>query len=119
VQETAAFLERPFGWSRKPVPDNIPVETVWLDIGRGQEIHIFFVAGFEVSRFEAEFGRHIALFHPGNHLDVLQAELVAAGATIVPEGRSAPYKRFFFREPVNGYVFEVIDEARAVELGAR
>jgi hypothetical protein len=37
----------------------------------------------------------------------------AAGATIVPEERLAPYRRFFFREPVNGYFLEVIDEKRA------
>jgi hypothetical protein len=27
--------------------------------------------------------------------------------------RPTPFERFFFREPVNGYVFEVIDQARA------
>lgn len=118
VQQTAAFLEDLFGWTRKDVPPNVPVETVWLDIGRGQEIHVFYVEGFEVSPFEAEFGRHLAVFYPGAQLDDLQARAAAAGGTVVPEQRTAPYKRFFFREPINGYFLEVIDDARAIALGA-
>ena len=40
-------------------PGNSPVEALWLDIGRGQEMHVFYVAGFEASPFEGEFGRHV------------------------------------------------------------
>jgi hypothetical protein len=112
VERTAAFLEFTFGWTRNPVPANIPVETVWLDIGRGQEIHVFYVEGFATSPFEAEFGRHVALFRPIAEFDGLKARLQERGATMIPEERTAPYERFFFREPVNGYVLEVIDEAR-------
>jgi catechol 2,3-dioxygenase-like lactoylglutathione lyase family enzyme len=112
VERTAQFFESTFGWTRNPVPSNIPVETVWLDIGRGQEIHVFYVEGFETSKFEAEFGRHVALFRPLAEFDSLKARLLARGVTMLPEFRTAPYERFFFREPVNGYVFEVIDEAR-------
>lgn len=118
VERTASWLEGIFGWARKPVPGNIPVETVWLDLGRGQEVHVFYVAGFDVSPFEAEFGRHVAIFQPGDRLDDLQAQVTAAGGTIVPEERLAPYRRFFFREPINGYFWEVIDDARAAMLGA-
>ena len=41
------------------------------------------------------------------------AGLVAEGAEIVAPLRATPFERFFFREPVNGYVFEVVDAARA------
>jgi hypothetical protein len=34
---------------------------------------------------------------------------------LIEPGRATPFERFFFREPVNGYVFEVIDQDR--ELG--
>jgi catechol 2,3-dioxygenase-like lactoylglutathione lyase family enzyme len=112
VERTAAFFESTFGWRRNSVPGNIPVETVWFDIGRGQEIHVFFVEGFDVSPFEAEFGRHIALFRPLAEFADLRARLLVRGVTMLPEVRTAPYERFFFREPVNGYVFEVIDEAK-------
>lgn len=115
VESTAAFLESTFGWARKPVPANIPVETVWFDIGRGQEIHVFYVDGFGTSPFEAEFGRHVALFRPVTEFDALKARLLERGGAMIPEERTAPYERFFFREPVNGYVFEVIDEARTVK----
>ena len=64
VEQTARFIEETLGYSRDAVPDNVPDETVWLNIGRGQQIHVFYVEGFEVSPFEREFGRHIALFHP-------------------------------------------------------
>ena len=112
VARTAAFFESTFGWRRNPVPPNVPVETGWFDIGRGQEIHVFYVDGFETSPFEAEFGRHIALLHPLDGFEPLKSRLLAQGVTMIPEARTAPYERFFFREPVNGYVLEVIDEAR-------
>jgi hypothetical protein len=32
--------------------------------------------------------------------------------------RTAPFERFFFRDPVNGPVFEVIDDARSGRPGA-
>lgn len=113
VERTAGFLEYVFGWPRNPVPANVPIETVWFDIGRGQEIHVFYVAGFETSPFEAEFGRHVALLRPLAEFDGLKARLEERAGTIIPEERTAPYERFFFREPINGYVLEVIDEARA------
>ena len=112
VQRTAEFLEFTFGWTRNPVPTNIPVETVWLDIGRGQEIHVFYVEGFETSPFEAEFGRHVAVVRPLAEFEGLKARLLERGGSLIPEERTAPYERFFFREPINGYVLEVIDEAR-------
>ena len=113
VERTAAFFERTLGYARGQNPDNSPVELIWLDIGRGQEMHVFYVEGFEVSPFESEFGRHIALFHPLADFPALKERLIAQGAEIVDEIRHTPFERFFFREPVNGYFFEVVDDARA------
>ena len=61
VDRTASFFQRTLGYARNPVPGNSPVEALSLDIGRGQEMHVFYVAGFEASPFEGEFGRHVAL----------------------------------------------------------
>jgi catechol 2,3-dioxygenase-like lactoylglutathione lyase family enzyme len=109
VERTAAFLEETLGYSRDPVPANVPCETVWLNIGRGQQIHVFYVEGFEVSPFENEFGRHVAVFHPRASFDEVKQRLSERGANIFAPLRATPFERFFFREPVNGYVFEVIE----------
>ena len=115
VERTAEFFERTLGYARLPVPKNSPVELVWLAIGRGQEMHVFFVEGFRVSPFEDEFGRHVAVFFPLSEFTALKARLGAAGAVLFDPIRPTPFERFFFREPINGYVFEVIDQARANE----
>ena len=109
---TAAFIERTFGFRRNPVPTN-STGAVWFDIGRGQEMHILYVPNFEISAHEAEFGRHVALFHPLPDFAALKARLADEGAVLIDPIRPTPFERFFFREPVNGYVFEVIDQARA------
>jgi predicted enzyme related to lactoylglutathione lyase len=108
VERTAAFLEHAFEWPRARVPDNSPVDVVWFDIGANQQLHVFYVEGFEVSAFEHEFGRHIALYHHGGDLDALKRRLTAAGATLITPRRATSYERVFFREPVNSYVFEII-----------
>ena len=113
VEKTAAFLERTLRYSRVAVPANSPVELVWLDIGHGQTLHVFYVEAFSVSPFESEFGRHVALLHPLADFPALKARLLAEGAELVDELRATPFERFFFREPVNGYVFEVIDADRS------
>ena len=112
VERTSSFLERMFGYARGGIPGNSPVEALWLDIGRGQQIHVIRVEGFEVSAFEGEFGRHVALFHPLTDFEALKARLTAEGADVYLAERPTPFERFFFREPINGYVFEVIDDAR-------
>ncbi len=112
VERTAAFFERTLGYPRGEIPGNSPVEALWLDIGRGQEMHVFYVEGFEVSPFESEFGRHVALFHPLSDFPALKERLLAEGAELVDEIRPTPFERFFFREPVNGYFFEVVDADR-------
>jgi hypothetical protein len=113
VERTAKFFEATLGYPRLPVPANSPVELVWLDLGRGQEMHVFFVDGFSVSPFENEFGRHVAVFFPLAEFAALKQRLITAGAQLFDPIRPTPFARFFFREPINGYVFEVIDRARA------
>ncbi len=115
VERTAAFFERTLGYARGRVPGNSPVEALWLDVGQGQTLHVFYVEGFEVSRFEHEFGRHVAVFHPRSDFDALKDRLTSAGAALIAPLRPTPFDRFFFREPVNGYVFEVIEAGRERE----
>lgn len=112
VEKTASFLERTLGYSRDPLPGNVPDETVWLNIGHGQQMHVFHVEGFEVSPFEREFGRHVAVFHPLARFETLKQALRDHGAELIEPLRATPFERFFFKEPVNGYVFEVIDQDR-------
>jgi catechol 2,3-dioxygenase-like lactoylglutathione lyase family enzyme len=119
VERTAAFLERMLGYRRNRPPDNSPTDVVWLDIGRGQELHVIFVEGFVASPFEEEFGRHIAVFHPLADFPALKARLTEAGATLIAPLRPTPFERFFFREPINGYLFEVVDAARDRQSGQR
>ena len=113
VEKTASFFERTLGYARNPVPGNSPVEALWLDIGRGQEMHVFYVEDFAVSPFESEFGRHVAVFHPLADFAGLKQRLLEQGAEILEPLRATPFERFFFREPINGYVFEVVDSDRA------
>jgi catechol 2,3-dioxygenase-like lactoylglutathione lyase family enzyme len=112
VEQTASFFERTLGYPRNPVPANSPVDVQWLDIGHGQEMHVLYVERFAVSPFEDEFGRHVAVFHPRADFPALKQRLVAAGADLIEPARVTPFERFFFREPINGYVFEVVDAAR-------
>ncbi|MFL6278928.1 MAG: VOC family protein [Vicinamibacterales bacterium] len=111
VEKTATFFERTLEYRRLAVPANSPVELVWLDLGRGQDMHVFFVEGFSVSPFENEFGRHVAVYYPLAEFDSLKRRLESEGAQVFAPLRPTPFERFFFREPVNGYVFEVIDQS--------
>ena len=113
VDRFAAFVERTLRYPRKASPADSPVSVAWFDIGHGQEMHLLQVDGLQPSAFEGEFGRHVAVRYPARELAALRERLTGAGATIVDAIRPTPFARFFFREPVNGYVFEVIDQARA------
>jgi len=57
----------------------------------------------------------VAVRHPASDFAALKARLVEAGGTLIDPLRPTPFARFFVREPVNGYVFEIIEitEARA------
>lgn len=116
VEETTRFIETTLGYRRKTVPANSPVDARWLDIGHGQELHVFYVEGFELSPFESEFGRHVALFHSVDDFPAVRRRIVDAGGELVEPLRATPFQRLFFREPVNGYVFELIDRERHRQL---
>jgi catechol 2,3-dioxygenase-like lactoylglutathione lyase family enzyme len=113
VERTASFFEKTLGYARRPVPDDSPVDVVWLDIGNGQEMHIIFIDRFVVLPHESEFGRHTAVWYPAAEFPALKERLTAEGAELIAPRRPTPFERFFFREPVNGYVFEVIDDKSA------
>jgi hypothetical protein len=113
VEKTASFLEQTLGYPRDAVPENVMDEAVWLNLGSGQQIHLIQVEGFEISPFEREFGRHVAVFYPLARFAQLKQAIVQRGGELIEPLRTTPFERFFFREPVNGYVFEVIDQARA------
>jgi hypothetical protein len=81
---------------------------VWLDLGDGQEMHVLHVDGFTVSPFEGEFGRHVALQYARADLPALRQRLAADGAEIIEPLRPAAVERFFVREPINGYVLEIV-----------
>ncbi|PYR88829.1 MAG: hypothetical protein DMF84_26950 [Acidobacteria bacterium] len=119
VEQTASFFERTLGYTRRSDPGNSPLEAVWLDLGRGQEMHVLFVDRFQVSPFENEFGRHVAVFYPLPQFSALKQRLSAEGAELIEPIRATPFERFFFREPVNGYVFEVIDAERSMPSDRR
>jgi len=108
VERTARFFEQALGFTRDAAPSNSPMETVWLATGGGQQLHIIYVEGFEVSPFEGEFGRHLAILHPAGDMASLKERLQAAGTQAMLPMRPSSVDRFFFRDPVNGYVFEVI-----------
>jgi catechol 2,3-dioxygenase-like lactoylglutathione lyase family enzyme len=109
VEKTARFVETTLGYARNSVPPNSPIEVAWFDIGRGQEMHLLHVPAFEASPFEGEFGRHVAVYFPRQEFAALKQRLTDEGAVLIDPLRTTPFERFFFREPVNGYVFEVID----------
>jgi catechol 2,3-dioxygenase-like lactoylglutathione lyase family enzyme len=108
VEGTARFLQEMLGYPRDPAPANSPVETVWLAAGDGRQLHIVYVADFAISPFEGEFGRHIAISFPAPQMMALRERLAAAGAQVMDPLRPSAQQRYFFREPVNGYVFEAI-----------
>jgi hypothetical protein len=98
-----------FGFRRADAPVNSPVPTVWLDMGGGQQIHVVYVEGFAASAFEGEFGRHVAIVRPAATFADLRARLVTEGADVMEPLRPSPKARFFVREPLNGYVFEIVE----------
>jgi len=116
VDRFAAFVEQTFGYVRKPSPPDSPVPVAWFDIGHGQEMHLLHVDGYQASPFEGEFGRHVAVRWPAGGFAALRQRLIDAGATPIAALRPTPFPRFFVREPVNGYVFEVIEGPAASHL---
>jgi catechol 2,3-dioxygenase-like lactoylglutathione lyase family enzyme len=109
VEQSAAFFGDVLGWQRVARPGNIGVAAAWLEISPGCELHLVVDPDFEPSRFEREFGRHIAITWPREGFPELKQRLGAHGGTLIEPIRETPFARFFFRDP-NGYVFEVVEE---------
>ena len=110
VATSSLFFQNTLGWTPISQPSNINRTADWLKITENQQLHLLLVEGFEPSPFEAEFGRHFAIFQPGSEFSGLKHRLVEHGATLIEPLRDTPFERFFFQDP-NGYVFEVIDQA--------
>ncbi len=106
---TAQFFQTIFDWPEVHRPANVDPTTYWLDIGKGQQLHVLKVDPFEVSPFEEEFGRHFAFFFSAAKLAEIRKRLAEHDIEVIPPIRPTPFERFFFRDP-NGYMFEVIDQ---------
>jgi catechol 2,3-dioxygenase-like lactoylglutathione lyase family enzyme len=111
VARASAFFAEALGWRPIARPGNIGVPAAWLAIAPGVELHLVEDPEFEPSRFEREFGRHIAVTFPLDEFPALQERLIARGAALIDPIRATPFRRFFFRDP-DGYVFEVVEEGR-------
>ncbi len=111
VPRTSAFFEATLGWRPLDRPGNVPMQAAWLQIAPEQELHLVHVADFEPSPFEQEYGRHFAVTFPREGFAALKERLARNGAELIAPARETAFERFFFREP-NGYVFEVVAEAR-------
>jgi catechol 2,3-dioxygenase-like lactoylglutathione lyase family enzyme len=111
VARASAFFAEALGWRPIARPGNIGRPAAWLAIAPGVELHLVEDPEFEPSRFEREFGRHIAVAFPLAEFPALRERLIAGGATLIDPIRATPFRRFFFRDP-DGYVFEVLEEDR-------
>jgi catechol 2,3-dioxygenase-like lactoylglutathione lyase family enzyme len=109
VPRSVAFFQETLGWLPVARPANINMAAAWLTIEPGLELHLIEDPEFEPSRFEREFGRHIAVMFPRVAFPLLKERLQAQGAVLIEPLRETPFARFFFRDP-NGYVFEVLEE---------
>jgi catechol 2,3-dioxygenase-like lactoylglutathione lyase family enzyme len=109
VAGSVAFFTDVLCWQPVKRPGNISVASAWLAIGAGIELHLIEDPDFEPSRFEREFGRHVAVTFPRTELPRLRERLLSHGAELIEPVRETPFARFFFRDP-NGYVFEIIEE---------
>jgi catechol 2,3-dioxygenase-like lactoylglutathione lyase family enzyme len=118
VRRSADFFQEALGWRPVARPGNITSEAAWLAIAPGLELHLIEEPEFYPSRFEQEFGRHVAVTFARARFPELKERLQAHGATLINPLRETPFERFFFRDP-NGYVFEVVeenhDEPRSIE----
>jgi catechol 2,3-dioxygenase-like lactoylglutathione lyase family enzyme len=111
VVRSQRFFTDTLGWKPIERPGNIDVTGAWLNITDDQELHLVEVEGFEVSPFEEEFGRHVAVAVPEAEFDALKSRLVAHGAQLITPQRATPFTRFFFKDP-NGYIFEIVPTER-------
>ena len=108
LEGSRRFFEQTFRWKPVEKPGNAAQPTTWLSVSPGEELHLVLVSDFEPSPFEREYGRHVALFHPGSDFEALRERLRLHGAVIIEAERPTAFRRFFVRER-NGYLFEVIE----------
>ena len=80
VPGSVAFFRESLGWQPVARPGNISVTAAWLEIAPGIELHLIEDRAFEPSRFEKEFGRHIAVSFPLAEFPRLKERLQAHGA---------------------------------------
>jgi len=109
VRRSVDFFQKALGWRPVARPGNITSAAAWLAIAPGQELHLIEDPEFDPSRFEQEFGRHIAVAFDRAKFPQLKERLQAHGAALIEPLRETPFERFFFRDP-NGYVFEIVEE---------
>jgi len=109
VERSVDFFRETLGWQPVPRPGNITTTAAWLAISPEVELHLIEDPEFEPSRFEREFGRHIAVTFARAEFPRLKVRLQRLGATLIEPLRETPFERFFFRDP-NGYVFEIVEE---------
>jgi len=114
VSSSAKFFQQTLGWTPIDRPQNIDCVSAWLAVAPDQELHLVQDPAFEISPFEREFGRHVAINYPATGFSELKKKLVEHGAELIAPERDTPFERFFFRDQ-NGYVFEVIDSHRTPE----
>src|SRR5262249_14090636 len=108
VERTSVFFAATLGWRPIDRPRNIPMAVAWLEIAPGQELHLVEVPDFEASRFDREYGRHLAFSYPRDGFTGLKERPVRHGSELIVPQRATGFERFFFRDP-NGYVFEVVE----------
>jgi catechol 2,3-dioxygenase-like lactoylglutathione lyase family enzyme len=116
VARSVAFFAATLEWRSIERPNNIGQPAAWLEIARGQELHLIEVRDFEPSPFEEEYGRHMAIEFDQRQFAALKARLREHGAELIEPLRPTPFERFFFRDP-NGYIVEVIPVQRQAEDG--
>ncbi len=114
VEKSREFYGATLGWLPVNRPGNIGRDAAWLSMGPDQELHLLRVDDFEISPFEREFGRHVAVAFPLAGFPELKSRLIDHGAELIDPIRETPFERFFFRSP-EGYVFEVVDQDREPE----
>jgi catechol 2,3-dioxygenase-like lactoylglutathione lyase family enzyme len=112
LQVSSRFYQAVFNWVIVERPLGIPVSGIWLEIPGGQQLHLTEVPDFQPSKFEDEFGRHVALSVTDVELDEVRAKLIEQGTEIIPPRRPTPHRRLFFRDP-DGYIIEVVGTVAA------
>ena len=83
MPRSVAFFQESLGWQPVARPGNIGTAAAWLEIAPGVELHLIEDPEFEPSRFEREFGRHIAVTFPLAEFPRLKERLQAQGATLI------------------------------------